>query len=46
MLRPAPPDSGVIFVNRNGKGAVSLAGSVEHLVSTELSTAILADLSR
>jgi UDP-3-O-[3-hydroxymyristoyl] N-acetylglucosamine deacetylase len=40
MLRPAPPDTGVVFVNRNGKNGASLAASVEHLVPTELCTAI------
>jgi len=39
-LRPAPPNTGVIFVNRNGKDGASLAASVEHLVPTELCTAI------
>lgn len=39
-LRPALPDTGVVFVNRNGKGATSLAASVEHLMPTELCTAI------
>ncbi|MDP1769955.1 MAG: UDP-3-O-acyl-N-acetylglucosamine deacetylase [Nitrospirota bacterium] len=39
-LRPAPADTGVVFVNRSGKGGASLAASVEHLVATELCTAI------
>jgi UDP-3-O-[3-hydroxymyristoyl] N-acetylglucosamine deacetylase len=39
-LRPAPVDTGVVFVNRSGKGGASLAASVEHLVATELCTAI------
>jgi UDP-3-O-[3-hydroxymyristoyl] N-acetylglucosamine deacetylase len=39
-LRPAPTDTGVIFVNRNGHAGASLAASVEHLVPTELCTAI------
>lgn len=39
-LRPAPPDTGVVFVNRNGHAGASLAASVEHLVPTELCTAI------
>jgi UDP-3-O-[3-hydroxymyristoyl] N-acetylglucosamine deacetylase len=30
----------VVFVNRSGKGGASLAASVEHLVATELCTAI------
>lgn len=39
-LRPAPADTGVVFVNRSGKGGASLAASVEHLVATELCTAL------
>lgn len=39
-LRPAPPDTGIVFVNRNGQAGASLAASVEHLVATELCTAI------
>jgi UDP-3-O-[3-hydroxymyristoyl] N-acetylglucosamine deacetylase len=39
-LRPAPPDTGVIFVNRNGHAGASLAASIKHLVPTELCTAI------
>ncbi|WP_455370755.1 UDP-3-O-acyl-N-acetylglucosamine deacetylase, partial [Petrachloros mirabilis] len=39
-LRPAPPDTGIVFVNRNGQTGASLAASVEHLVATELCTAI------
>ena len=39
-LRPAPADTGVVFVNRSGKGGASLAASVEHLIATELCTAI------
>jgi UDP-3-O-[3-hydroxymyristoyl] N-acetylglucosamine deacetylase len=39
-LRPAPTDTGVVFVNRNGHAGASLAASVEHLVPTELCTAI------
>jgi UDP-3-O-[3-hydroxymyristoyl] N-acetylglucosamine deacetylase len=39
-LRPAPSDTGVVFVNRNGHAGSSLAASVEHLVPTELCTAI------
>ena len=30
----------MVFVNRSGKGGASLAASVEHLVATELCTAI------
>jgi UDP-3-O-[3-hydroxymyristoyl] N-acetylglucosamine deacetylase len=39
-LRPAPPNTGVVFINRNGKDGASLAASVEHVVPTELCTAI------
>jgi UDP-3-O-[3-hydroxymyristoyl] N-acetylglucosamine deacetylase len=39
-LRPATPNTGVVFVNRNGKNGASLAASVKHLVPTELCTAI------
>ncbi len=39
-LRPAPPDTGVVFVNRNGHAGASLTASVKHLVPTELCTAI------
>ncbi len=39
-LRPAAPNTGVVFVNRNGKDGAFLAASVEHLVPTELCTAI------
>jgi len=39
-FRPAPLDTGVVFVNRNGHAGSSLAASVEHLVPTELCTAI------
>lgn len=39
-LRPAPPDTGVVFVNRNGNAGVSLSASIEHRVPTELCTAI------
>lgn len=39
-LRPAPANTGVVFVNRNGKDGATLAASVEHLVATELCTAI------
>lgn len=39
-LKPAPPDTGVVFVNRNGHAGASLAASVDHLVPTELCTAI------
>lgn len=39
-LRPAPPDTGIVFVNRNGKAGAFLHASIEHLVPTELCTAI------
>ena len=39
-LRPAPVDTGVVFVNRNGHAGATLAASVNHLVPTELCTAI------
>ena len=39
-LRPAPVDTGVVFVNRNGHAGATLAASVDHLVPTELCTAI------
>lgn len=39
-LRPAPPNSGVVFVNRNGHAGASLPASIEYRVPTELCTAI------
>jgi UDP-3-O-[3-hydroxymyristoyl] N-acetylglucosamine deacetylase len=39
-LRPAPTDTGVVFVNRNGKAGATLPASVKHRVPTELCTAI------
>jgi len=39
-LRPAPPDTGVVFVNQKGDTTASLLASVEHCVPTELCTAI------
>jgi UDP-3-O-[3-hydroxymyristoyl] N-acetylglucosamine deacetylase len=39
-LKPAPTNTGVVFINRNGKDGAFLAASVEHLVPTELCTAI------
>jgi UDP-3-O-[3-hydroxymyristoyl] N-acetylglucosamine deacetylase len=39
-LRPAPPDTGVVFVNRNSDANASLSASIEHCVPTELCTAI------
>ena len=39
-LRPAPPDTGVVFINRKDDANVSLQASIEHCVPTELCTAI------
>lgn len=39
-LRPAPPGTGVVFVDRNGNAGTSLSASIEHRVPTELCTAI------
>ncbi len=39
-LRPAPPNTGVVFVNRNGHAGASLPASIEYRVPTELCTAI------
>jgi len=39
-FRPAPPDTGVVFVTRNEKVSASLSASIEHCVPTELCTAI------
>ena len=39
-LRPAPPDSGIVFVVSDGQRQVSLNASVHHLVPTELCTAL------
>ncbi|NWF74201.1 MAG: UDP-3-O-acyl-N-acetylglucosamine deacetylase [Nitrospirae bacterium] len=39
-LRPAAPNTGVVFVNRNGKDGAFLAASIEHVVPMELCTAI------
>ncbi|MBM4138177.1 MAG: UDP-3-O-acyl-N-acetylglucosamine deacetylase [Nitrospira sp.] len=39
MLRPAPPNTGVVFVNK-GDAITSLLASIEHCVPTELCTAI------
>jgi UDP-3-O-[3-hydroxymyristoyl] N-acetylglucosamine deacetylase len=39
-LRPAPPDTGVVFVNRNADVDAFLPASIEHRVPTELCTAI------
>ncbi len=36
-LRPAPPDTGIVFINRAG---TSLSASIQHRVPTELCTAI------
>jgi len=39
-LRPAPPDTGVVFVNQTDHATASLQASIEHCVPTELCTAI------
>ncbi|RPH81339.1 MAG: UDP-3-O-acyl-N-acetylglucosamine deacetylase [Nitrospiraceae bacterium] len=39
-LRPAATNTGVVFINRNGKDGASLAASIKHVVPTELCTAI------
>lgn len=39
-LRPAPPDTGVVFVNRKTDVDTYLSASIEHRVPTELCTAI------
>lgn len=39
-LKPAQANTGVVFVNRNGKNGASLAASIKHVVPTELCTAI------
>ncbi len=39
-LRPAPSNTGVVFVNRNGHAGATLPASVDHRVPTELCTAI------
>lgn len=39
-LRPAPPDTGVVFVNRKLDVDTYLSASIEHRVPTELCTAV------
>lgn len=39
-LRPAPPGTGIVFVQHDGHGSVSLSASIQNLVSTELCTAL------
>jgi len=39
-LSPAPPDTGVVFVNRKGDATVSLLASIDYCIPTELCTAI------
>ena len=39
-LRPAPPDTGVVFVNSKGDATVYLLASIDHCIPTELCTAI------
>lgn len=42
-LRPAPPDTGIMFVRHEVDGPVSLGASISNLVPTELCTAISAN---
>ncbi len=39
-LRPAPPDTGIVFIRHEAKGVVSVEASIRNLVPTELCTAI------
>lgn len=39
-LRPAPPDTGIVFIRHEAKGVVSMEASIRNLVPTELCTAI------
>lgn len=39
-LRPAPPDTGVVFVSQHRDGETYLSASIQHRVPTELCTAI------
>ncbi|HEU4686385.1 MAG TPA: UDP-3-O-acyl-N-acetylglucosamine deacetylase [Nitrospira sp.] len=39
-LRPAPVDTGIVFVNKNGHAGATLPANIQHLVPTELCTAI------
>jgi len=39
-LRPAPPDTGIVFILNEADGPVMLNASVHHLVPTELCTAL------
>jgi UDP-3-O-[3-hydroxymyristoyl] N-acetylglucosamine deacetylase len=39
-LRPAPANTGIVFVNRNGHAGASLPASIDYRVPTELCTAI------
>ena len=39
-LRPAPPDTGIVFVRHEADGPVSLDASIGNLVPTELCTAL------
>jgi UDP-3-O-[3-hydroxymyristoyl] N-acetylglucosamine deacetylase len=41
-LRPAPPDTGLVFIRQNGSGPVAFRPSVRNLVATELCTEISA----
>jgi UDP-3-O-[3-hydroxymyristoyl] N-acetylglucosamine deacetylase len=42
-LRPAPPDTGVVFLCANGETSTSISASIENRVPTELCTAISRD---
>jgi UDP-3-O-[3-hydroxymyristoyl] N-acetylglucosamine deacetylase len=39
-LRPAPPNTGIVFVRQNGTGPILFSASVRNLVPTELCTEI------
>jgi UDP-3-O-[3-hydroxymyristoyl] N-acetylglucosamine deacetylase len=40
VLRPAPPNTGIVFIRQNGSGPVTFSASVRNLVPTELCTEI------
>jgi UDP-3-O-[3-hydroxymyristoyl] N-acetylglucosamine deacetylase len=42
ILRPAPPNTGLVFIRQNGSGPVTFSPSVRNLVPTELCTEISA----
>jgi UDP-3-O-[3-hydroxymyristoyl] N-acetylglucosamine deacetylase len=39
-LRPAPPNTGIVFIRQNGTGPILFSASVQNLVPTELCTEI------